>query len=442
MRPIRFLPALIGVFGAAFIGGPFLYAQDVDPLATQARLSIGQQIAIDNGDVMGVTPIDLQFKTGTRSQVLEFSTSLPITENDPDQDSTFRLSEPSARLFYRRFVRDSSIETTFAYSQSDLERERYYDDITGDLITLQGGTVTNSSARLGYVFGSQSKFGGEFGFGYSKRNYTDTVDAGLRDSESKDGSLRLYFEPIATIRARLLASINQVDSDGGTDSKITRIGAGVSIQLDKLTNLDAEIRHDTIRREYQDARGVDETSGPALSLNLTRSRPTGDWVLALASTPGTGGRSDRVTLSRGLEMPGYQLSAMGGVVHFDGEADGIYRITLNREFGDRSNFSTALNRNVSFNNDGEKRIRTDLSANYSRALTSLSRISGGVRYQESQSTDGDDDNSLSFNINYNHSLSDDISLVAGYRRNINSDDDDDDNERIYLGLTRSFTWLP
>lgn len=444
----RIKPVLAAVLGCAGIvlPGPALHAQDVDPLATQARLSIGQQIAVDNGSLMGITPIDLMFRTGTRSQIFEFSTSMPVTENDPDFDKTFRLSQPNARLHYRRFVRDSSVSTTLSYSESDLDRESYYDDITGDLISLQGGKVVNSSAGLNYTFGSQSKLGAEFGLGYSRRDYVDTVDPGLYDSETQNASLRFYFEPIPTLRARVFASYNQVDSDGGTDSRMTRFGTGASMQLDKLTNLDAELRHDSIRRDYTDARGREDTSGPALSLGLTRARPTGDLSLNLSSAPQTGGRTNRLSLGRSFEMPAYNLSAEAGLVHFEGEIDATYQLAFNQDFRDRSAFSTSLSRETFFNNDGEKRNTISLSANYSRSLTDLSRISGAVRYRETDRSGGSGGNedSLSFNIDYSHSLGSDISMVAGYRRTItnDSDDDDEDDDRLYLGLTRNFTWLP
>lgn len=421
-------------------------AQETDPLASQAQLTVGQQIAVENGDLIGITPIDLAYNSGTRSQQVQFSLSMPLRENDPDEDKTVSLGDINARLFYRRFVRNSSIETELSYREADLDREIFFDDVTDTLVTLDPGHVTDRNARIGYVFGSQSKLGGEIGLRYGRRDYSGTIDPDLVDSETKNADLRLYLEPIPILRARLIASGNRTDTDGGTDSRSTQLGAGASIQLDKVTNIDAQLTHDNIRREDDVTGEVEEVSGLGLQLGVTRARPNGEWSLSLGSDPGTEGRRDNLMLGRSLETARYNLSAQLGVTRFQGNLDPIFQIGYDRELSAVSKMSAALSQQAVTDNDGDEAINTSLSASYSRQLSALSSINSSVRYRATdvQTGDGTDASSIAFDINYSRALDNDFSLVAGYSI-IRSDDDDadkDDDDRIYLGINRTFSWLP
>ena len=97
-------------------------------------------------------------------------------------------------------------------------------------------------------------------------------------------------------------------------------------------------------------------------------------------------------------------------------------------------------------NDGDEAINTSLSASYSRHLSELSSINSSVRYRATdvQTGDGTDASSIAFDINYSRALDNDFSLVAGYSiiRSDDDDDDKDDDDRIYLGINRTFSWLP
>lgn len=424
------------------------WAQDEDAaLAPKAELTIGQQIAVDNGDVIGITPIGLNYQTGTRAETLQFSMSMPLEEGDPDEDDFVSFGDAQARLFYRRGARNSAIEAELSYRESDLDREILFDDISNELVTVDRGSVAHSSARLGYVFGTQSKVGGEIGLQYSRRNYSGTTDASLDDSETKEGHLRLYLEPTPLIRARLVASGTQIDSDGGTDSRFSDIGAGASLQVDKLTNLDVEIAHTKIRREEENG-FVEETTGPTYRLNLSRARPAGEWTLAYASAPGTEGRRDDLTLGHSFERPNFDFSAALGVTHFQGNYDPIFQLGYDRELSRVSRIQASLDRSSVTDNDGDEAINTTVSASYSRQLSEASSMNASVRYRSSDVQTGDrsDAETMSLDLNYSRTLYSELSLVAGaniIRTNSdNNNGEDDDDERVYLGLSRSFNWLP
>ena len=418
--------------------------QDNNPAAPEGRLTIGQQIAVEDGNLIGITPVDVILRTGTRVQTLEFSLSAPFRLNDPDEDRIFTLGDPQGRLLFRRGAKNSAIEAELGYRENDLDREILFDDLANDFVIVDSGRVAQTDARLTYVFGREAKLGGEFGLSWLRRDYSGTTDPDLTDSETRRGNIAFYLEPTPLIRARVLAQASRTDGDN-TDSRTDRYGTGASLQVDKLTNLDVELARTNIRREESDGT-LEETEGLSLRLGLTRSRPLGDWSLSFASEPGTSGRRENFTIGRSLDLRTYDLSGQIGVTRFQGNYDPIFQIAYSQPINRLSSFQASLRRASSTDEDGDEALNTDISASYSRQISDVSSIGANIRYRESQvqSGESDDARSVSFGLDYSRALPNDFSLVAGANIIRSSDDSDEnsDEERVYVGISRSFTFLP
>lgn len=448
-QPSPALPAA-AVLAAALLSIPAL-AQEGDsgePPAVSAKLTVSQQLAVENGDVIGITPIDLSYSSGTRSQRLEFSLSLPLREGDPEDDSFIALDDRRARLYYTRFTRNAAIEAELSHYETSLDREIFFDEDNEVFVTYDNGTVADSALRLGYAFGSQAKLGGEFGLSWRQRDYSGTTDPDLYDVTTLSGNATIFLEPTPLIRARILASGSRGDSDGqGTDTRSSRVGLGASLQVDKVTNLDTELAWSDIRREEVTTGDVDRAQGLSFRLGATRSRPTGDWTLRLASDPGTSGRRDSLTLGRSLEMRSYTLSALVGATRFAGNIDPIYTIGYERDLGPLAALTASLDQRASTDADGDEALNTSIALGYRRQLTELSSLSSSVRYRATtgQTAGVSDAETIAFNLDYSHNLAQDFALVAGVsviRASGENSDPEDDDERIYLGLSRSFDFLP
>ncbi len=420
-------------------------AQETDPSAPEARLTLGQQIAVEEGDLIGITPLDISLRTGTRVQTLQFSLSAPFRLNDPNEDKTFTLGDPQARMLFRRGARNSAIEAELGYRENDLDEEILFDNLSNEFVTLDRGRVAQTDARLTYVFGREAKLGGEFGLSWLRRDYTDTTDPDLNDSETRSANVTLYLEPTPLIRARVLAQASRTDGDNDTDSRSDRYGVGASLQVDKLTNLDVELARSNIRRQEDDGT-LERAEGPSVRLGLTRSRPLGDWSLSFGSEPGTKGRRENFNIGRTLEMRGYNVSGQVGVTRFQGNYDPIFQIAYSQQLNRLSQFQASLRQAAATDDDGDEALNTDITASYSRQLSEVSSIGTNIRYRESQVQTGDreDARSVSFGLDYSRALPNDFSLVAGASiiRSKNSDGERDDEERIYVGVNRSFNFLP
>ncbi|WP_146038723.1 hypothetical protein [Paracoccus sp. SY] len=432
-----------GIAGLLALTSVAAQAQDADPAAPLGQVTIGQQIALEDGNLIGITPLDVILRTGTRVQTLQFNLSAPFRLNDPEEDGNFALGDPQARFLFRRGVRNSAVEAELGYRENDLDEEILFDDISNEFVTVNGGRVAQTDARLTYVFGREAKLGGEFGLSWLKRDYSDTTDPDLDDSETRRGNIIFYLEPTSTIRARILAEASRTDGD--TDnSRTNRYGAGASLQVDKVTNLDVELARTSIRRNDN---GIpEETEGPSVRLNLTRSRPLGDWSLAFSSDPGTSGRRENFNIGRTLDLRYYNLSGQIGVTRFQGNYDPIFQIAYDQQLSRLSQFQASLRRAGVTDTDGDEALNTEVTANYSRQISEVSSIAANLRFRESevQSGDSEDARSVSFGLDYNRSLPNDFSLVAGASviRSKDSNGTRDDEERVYVGVNRSFTFLP
>lgn len=444
-------PRPVGAAAALLLGAALLpvqaFAQSDQELAPRARLTVSQQIAQDDGDVIGITPIDLSLQTGTRSQSLTFDLSAPLRQGDPDDDGFFGLGDRQARLAYRRFVRNASFETQLRYREADLDRLIFFDDDLDNIVTLDRGRRADSSIRTGYAFGSQAKLGGEFDVGYSRRDYSGTTDTSLNDSETIDANARIYLELTPLIRARILGSALETDSDGGTDTRRRRVGVGASMQINRLVNLDAEIAQSRIRREDSVDGTVEKTEGASVRGSLTYLRNDGEYVLSAASDPGTEGRRDRVQLGRNFERPDYDLSLSGGFTRLEGgDFDPTVRVSYQRNLDRLSRLQASLQRDAVSDIEGNEAINTSLSTRYDRQLTERSSIGLALFYRESEVQRGDreDARRAALDVSYSHGIVGDISVVAGVNltRARQSGGTRDDSERIYLGLSRSFDFLP
>lgn len=452
-RPLISGAATLFLGTALFLVPAFAQDQAAAPAQTPAaagRLDLGLQARSEDGDLMGVLPVELSYKSATRAQLVDFALSLPVEFGNDDSDDAVSLGDWYSRLVYSRQSRNSALELEARYYETDLDREILFDDITETLVTVDRGSVADQRLGLGYVFGTQSKVGGELGLGYRKRDYTDTTDPDLYDAETVSGDLSLFLEPTSQIRARLVASESRTDSYGeGTDTRDSRYGIGASLQLDKLTNLDLEVAQRDIHRDNLRTGEIEDADGPSVRFTGTRARPNGDWSLTYETDPGTEGRRDNLMFGRSIETSTYQLNASLGATRFSGDLNPIYHIAYERGLNDISEFRASLRQAGYTDDDGDESLNTDLSLGYRRQLTGLSSLGANIRYRASDVQTGDrsDAETVALNVNYSHALANDFSFVAGFDI-IRSNEDDDrnqedgDEERIYLGVNRSFDFLP
>lgn len=445
-------PRAAGLAATLLIGTAVLpatvMAQDDADLAPLATLSVSQQLAVEDGYLTALTPLELQLRTGTRSQVLSFEASAPLRLNDPDDDGDFGVGDRQARLLYRRFVRNSSFEVQGRYLEADLDRLIFFDETLDDIVTLDNGRRADGSLRVGYAFGSQSKLGGEFSLGYLDRRYIDTSDSDLNDSSTVDGSATIFLEPTPLIRARVFASGRITDSEGdGTDTRSHRLGTGASMQVSKLVNLDLELAEARTWREEKDTGTIEESRGLSFAGSLTYLQPDGEYRLTLSSTPGTEGRRERLSFGRSFERPGYDLTLRGGLTRLeDNDPDPTFEIGYSSSLSRLSSIELALSQEAVTDLDGDEALNTSLSGSYSRQLNESSSIGVSLRYRNSEVRSGDaqDAHSTALDIRYSHLITEDLSLSAGVNvvRAREDDGERDDSERIYLGIGRSFNFLP
>lgn len=432
-----------------------------DPLASRATLRYGQQIALDNGELIGVTPFDFSLRKSTRTDSLALVLSLPLEErpNPEDGRDALRLASPFLSLSHTRQIKGGSLETELSYRETDLNRSGLgglaplpNPDGSTDRITVDSGRQETTAGRVALSLGREAPLGTDVTLSASRTHYRDTTDPDLHDSFSRGVDASVAADVTPRLRARVVASASRTDSDGGTDSRSTRLGLGARLRISEATDLDAELSQTRITRDRPALTPLTPatrttTEGLALRLSASHKVGDGDWRLSYTTSPASGGRRDELMLSRSLNRPNQQLSFGLGVSRLEGnDPDPIFQLAYSTAPDRLSKLSLSLARRATTDSDGEESLSTDLGARYDRQLTALSTLGARIDYQETRVLTGPegDSHKIALDVSYTHALDRNLSVVAGYNRTRgkSSSGRHSDDDRLYLGLSRSFDWRP
>ena len=403
-------------------------------------LSLGVQAVSRDGTLSALMPLSLGLQSATRSQMLEFRLSAPV---EADRDG-LRLDEPSARLFWRHESRQSLIETELSHRETTVSQQNL-DEIT-DLPVIDDGTLRDSRARLGLAFGRESKFGGTLDLSQGWRRYSDTLDPSLIDSTTQRADGRLTFQLTPRLAARALAGWTRTEADpGGTDSVTRQAGVGLGVEIDPATTADLALMRTHIRRESPTE--IEQSRGNDLTVKLTRARPDGAWTLNLDSLSGTGGRRDSLRIGRSFETARSTLAAEGGLTRLaGGDPDPLYRISYSAEPMRGASLGLSLGQRAVTATDGEEALVSDVSANWKQELGPVSAVSAQLGLSRTDVTQGDTEDSrrASLSLSYDHALSKDWTLSTGYNglRSRTSGGKRDDEDRVFIGLGKTWQWRP
>lgn len=457
MADARYVTAAL--IGAGLAAQPLSVAAQAaadDPNAPRAELRISQQIAVDNGDVIGVTPLSFQLKTGTRAQTIDLTLSAPFEYRPGDDGRRFRVANPQGQLRWQRFNATSSLQFQAGYREADIDDINSYELVVTDngdldiLVETADGTRRDSDAQLRYSFGSQSNLGGDFSLGYRRTEYSldaPVTSGSYNDSETHSASGTVYLEPNPMIRARIMASLSDTDSDGGTDVRARSGALGAAMQIDPLNHLDAQIGWDHIRRTSDATGAVEDAKGVSGALVYTRPAKDGEWEVRYDTQPNTSGRRENLTFGRSYDGRSVDLSFTLGATRVDqGKIDSILSLGYAQVLSPTVKLAVNADRRGVTDSDGDTAINTSLRASYSQQLDAASQLSAqlGLRETTARSGAAADGRTISLSVGYNRALTEAVGLEAGYRvqRVRDAQDKTTTDERVYLGLGTRFRWTP
>ncbi|NHX27305.1 outer membrane beta-barrel protein, partial [Escherichia coli] len=160
------------------------------------------------------------------------------------------------------------------------------------------------------------------------------------------------------------------------------------------------------------------------------------------STQKENGDRNTLRFSREMKLPAGSLNSSLGVTKFSGTgSELIGSLRWQRDLPTGS-MNLRLKRDVRTASDDSDRISTTIGAGYSHAINDLSSLSFNASYGMFDSTGSSNDSSRTdLSLNYSYALTSDWNLNAGVNYRVRDEDlvGKADSTTVYVGIGRSFT---
>ncbi len=431
-------------------------------------LNLGVGLVLEDGELSNRNSFGASYRSETREQILDLSlgTSFDVDADGFNSDDTF----PDADLAYVRDTGALLLRLSAAYSVADINGNIPGPDFTFDEtdIIRDDGTRATTRLGLGFVINRREAIGLEFDSTYQARDYSDTADPDLTDTEdlSYQGALRLTVSPTLTFRLTALKSDVEKGGDTETDEVETAYGARVTWQARPGTELDLSLARSRVEtHENETIEVIDpetgllidriptgvrlssEQTGLVGDLALTRQLRNGTAGVSVGRELTTNGDIDRLAVSRRLNLAnGADLRLSFGLVSFEG-SDTIPTVDMRYSQPLPLGTLTASLQSDGFvDNDNQNVTRTRATLGYGRPLTPLSDLSVSLGLASIDVVDGLEADTVAADLllGYSRQLDRNWSLNLGYQGTLSREDgaEDDRDSTVFVNLNRSFTIRP
>jgi hypothetical protein len=428
------------------------HAQNQDG-GLQADLSIAQRLtwsdnpdfaANGQSDLRSLTSLSFALASVTRTETFRFTLGGTVEAGGND------VFQPFSTLLYSRESAATKLDLDFSYRQSDVSDfttlvDPDDDDPDPDRLSLDGGQRQDFQGRVAIEFGRDAPFGASLSYEKRIRDFVDTADPNLFDSETDAVSARFRFDltPQATLTA--FAEDRREDEDpGGTDRETSRYGLEVAFALSQSLDATFSLSQDEVVTTVGAAPTV-RNDGLSYSAGLTQALPNGALSADLTARVNENGRRNQLTFRREVDLRNGGFSFSLGAVRFPtGQTRGLFGLTYSTDF-DRTQIRASLFQVPSVT-DTVETLNTRVSVSLEQALTPLSRFSTNLNFTDidSISAAGQDSNRLDVDLSYSHDVGSDWKFTGGlrHRRQESSTAADVTSNSIFFGLSKNLSWRP
>ena len=354
----------------------------------------------------------------------------------------WEVEDLSTSLRYRREGARSSL--TFSARQSERKIEDEVVDLgTGffgisfgpESIIVDSGSVAVTGLGADFATGLGGPLELSLRTRYTDRDYSDTFDPELLDSETTNlsGIALFRLNPAFAVRAQAGQTIK--DEDGGSEYDNSYIGLGVETGTNAMT-----VSGDL----FFDKSAIDGVVEDGLGFALGVSRPQTDGAIGveLSSRIDDAGRRTTASVRRSIDLPTGGLSFSLGLT--DQEGEGGARLTGAIDYSretPRGGLVASISQSPA-TSSGTAYMDTLLSVEYSEEIDAISGWSAGISYTASNELGGDDDDSLtSASLTYQRALTEDWGLRTGVEiTRINTTRTDRDRNTVFFNIERDITF--
>lgn len=438
-------------FGGLFkyilgLGCATLYAQHAlaqDDGGTTASLSLGQGLTLDDNEVFGQTDLTFSFSDITKRESFDFTFSTSLLQSF-EGGFDIEVDEPAASIEYTVSSRQSQLLTGYTFRTSDADALVADETGISDALFIDTGKRTDTTARLNYNFGQESKLGGTVALRYAQTRFTDTQSTALVDRDVASAGVNLRFKVDDRITSTIGFNIEETRREEQQNAITKQLNAGASFAISDTLSADFTVGQSEVRTNPTDG---DETveNGLTYAASFDKTLPNGSLTFSLSSDISEAGRRTTARIGRSLSTKRNTLSGSFGVTEgTDGVVRPLYRLNYQRALPDGS-FDVSFDQTFVVNAQSEETLNSNLRAGWLYDVSRSQSLQSNLAWQQSNVLGDDGDTSrLDLNIRYDHKLNDDWTLLARARQSWTSSADNTSTEEneIFVGLQTSFGWRP
>ena len=401
-----------------------------------------------NSDFFGRTVLGFGLESVTKVQSFSLDLGTEIEEFQEDNDKDVEFTNYFANLGYNRNTRNALFGLDLNYSETDTDGDFTDGDFDqdGNVIVLDDGTRVSYGYVLRGEVGREAPVGASFDWSYNQLEYKDTNDPDLNDSTLNDFSGRINFRINPRITTSLTGLYNDFDTDdpNGTDRETTGLGVATDLEISPVWTSSVALSYDRIERSGGTNRTDEGVSG---SIDVTRALSNGTVGARYSSDvfANDDGRRSFLSVNRDMELPRGDLFLSLGVTGSDTVGtDPLMEVTYRHDLP-TGQMLFEFNQRVVVDDDDNEDINTTLRASYDQEINSLSGYGISLALFDRNALDGGDDaQRYDLEFTYRHDLTRDWGLVSGISYTFLEEDNEADRDRttVFIGLQRSFNWIP
>lgn len=453
-----------------YSGGPMLAQQEGDPEAGGPALTFGLRSTVsatDDYNLGGNAPEKatlfdsrLSFGYADRRANDAFSIDLNgvLRANDPTESSRI-LDDRNLRLEYDRASANSALSVGADYSLASVtsfdpfdENQFFEDDPLEESDLAEGqGTREQIGARFSLQTGLSAPLGFTLTGRYRERNFTDTTDQDLFDSQLVNvaATTRFTFSPVTETRVVLRYEDYTADDVPNTERQSSSVNLGLTQALSQTDILDVSLGYQQIETDetLPAGRQSDKQTGVIGSIDLTRELTRGTIGTSLAVREGVNGSTTTWVVRRATPLPlGALEISFGATRDVDDAIRPVGSLAFTRDMK-RGTLTAALEQQLTTSSQLNELRTTRASLDYLYEINSVSNLffkadfaafdqAGGPTVNDTVRTD--------LQAIYSRELTRDWRFTAGYEYRWRDEENvgNDTSNRFFVSLEREFVVRP
>ncbi|MCV2881849.1 hypothetical protein [Actibacterium sp. XHP0104] len=420
----------------------------------ESSSNLGLEIPSEGDTTLATTTLGYAFSSETATQSLSLNASAKYREGNvpAGSDTQLGLVEPRVTLRYALEGVDSKLTTNIGYREDDVTFLRPLSDfvdangvliLPSDAEDLYGGGTRNDldmSASL--RTGIDAPLGFNLDLSHKDVSYQDVTSGGLNDfrrSKISAGS-SIELNEVATANVGLSFTRYEADDIDNTERDTTQVDVGLNYALSARSRADVSIGYTEI--ETTESGVTTTTTGPVFRAGYEIDMANGTAGATFASTQKEDGERNTLRFSREMTLPAGSLETSLGVTKFSGTGSELIGGVRWQNDLPTGSMNLRLNRDVRTASDDSDRIATTIGAGYTHSINDLSSLSFNASYAMFDNTGSSNDSTRTdLSLNYSYALTSDWDLNAGVTYRVRDEDlvGKADSTTVYVGIGRSFT---